>query len=113
MDEERGRRAEILEAAFAEFAEKGFRGATIKSIAEAAGVSERGLLLAFRRVLGTTPAVYVRRARLDAVRRELQAAQDGTTVAVVARRWGFAHLGRFAGYYREEFGELPGATLRD
>ena len=44
MDEERGRRTEILEAAFAEFAAKGFRGATIKSIAEAAGVQSPALI---------------------------------------------------------------------
>lgn len=44
MGEERDRRQEILEAAFAEFAAKGFRGATIKSIAEAAGVQSPALL---------------------------------------------------------------------
>ena len=44
MIEEPGRRAAILAAAFAEFAAKGFRGATIKSIAQAAGVQSPALL---------------------------------------------------------------------
>src|SRR4051794_25202759 len=44
MEEERDRRREILDAAFAEFAAKGFRGTTIKSIAEAAGVRSPALL---------------------------------------------------------------------
>jgi transcriptional regulator GlxA family with amidase domain len=33
-------------------------------------------------------------------------------VAEVARSVGITHLGRFSGAYREEFGELPGETLR-
>ena len=44
MKDEPGRRESILAAAFAEFAAKGFRGATIKSIAEAAGVQSPALL---------------------------------------------------------------------
>ncbi|MCA1716807.1 MAG: TetR/AcrR family transcriptional regulator, partial [Actinobacteria bacterium] len=37
MAEELDRRAQILDAAFEEFSEKGFKGATIKGIARAAG----------------------------------------------------------------------------
>lgn len=44
MQEEPGRRDSILAAAFAEFAAKGFRGATIKSIARAAGMQSPTLL---------------------------------------------------------------------
>ncbi len=48
MREERAegldRRAQILEAAFEEFAAKGFKGATIKSIAEAAGLQSPALI---------------------------------------------------------------------
>ena len=39
-----GRRAQIIDAAFEEFAAKGFRGATIKSIARAARVQSTALL---------------------------------------------------------------------
>jgi len=41
---EPGRREQILEAAFEEFAAKGFNGATIKDIAEAAGVNSPALI---------------------------------------------------------------------
>ncbi len=44
MVEESDRRREILEAAFEEFASKGFRGATIKSIARAARLQSPALL---------------------------------------------------------------------
>ncbi|MGN6407903.1 MAG: helix-turn-helix domain-containing protein, partial [Curtobacterium sp.] len=49
----------------------------------------------------------------DRVRAELLAAEPGTiTVGAVARRWGFAHLGRFSGAYRQRFDEHPSHTLR-
>jgi transcriptional regulator GlxA family with amidase domain len=31
---------------------------------------------------------------------------------MVAGRWGFVHLGRFASQYRQLFGETPSETLR-
>ena len=60
MTEELDRRAQILEAAFEEFSEKGFKGATIKSIAAAAGLQSPALIYwyfpdkeaLFREVLG-------------------------------------------------------------
>jgi AraC-like DNA-binding protein len=86
---------------------------SVADIAAAARLSVRGLQNAFQRTLGTTPAAYVRTARLAEVRRDLQRADaDGTTVAEVAHRWGFAHLPRFAQHYRAEFGEQPKETLR-
>ena len=61
MAEEVDRRARILEAAFEEFSAKGFKGATIKSIARAAGLQSPALIYwyfpdkeaLFREVLGT------------------------------------------------------------
>jgi TetR/AcrR family transcriptional regulator len=44
MAEELDRRAQILEAAFEEFAAKGFKGATIKSIARTAGLQSPALI---------------------------------------------------------------------
>jgi len=37
--------------------------------------------------------------------------RPGETVGAVARRWGFAHLGRFSERYAREFGERPSDTL--
>jgi AcrR family transcriptional regulator len=44
MSEEPNRREQILEAALEEFSAKGFKGATIKSIAEAAGLQSPALI---------------------------------------------------------------------
>ena len=60
MAEESERRAEILDAAFEEFSEKGYKGATIKGIARAAGLQSPALIYwyfpdkdaLFREVLG-------------------------------------------------------------
>ena len=60
MAEESERRAQILDAAFEEFSEKGYKGATIKGIARAAGLQSPALIYwyfpdkdaLFREVLG-------------------------------------------------------------
>lgn len=86
----------------------------IETIAAAVDGSARTLQNGFRRELGLSPLDYLRRVRLDRVREELQSAPSGTTtVADVARRWGFAHLGRFSASYTERFGEYPKTTLDD
>jgi AraC-like DNA-binding protein len=85
---------------------------SVRDIAEAARLSVRGLQAAFHRYLSETPLGHVRRARLDAARRDLIAAAREGTVAAISLHWGFANQGRFAREYREAYGELPSATLR-
>lgn len=85
---------------------------TVGDIAAATGLSTRGLHSAFVRVLSIPPNAYLRRARLDAARRDLLNPNERSSVSGIARRWGFAHLGRFSGSYRNAFGELPSTTLR-
>lgn len=80
-------------------------------IARAAGVSARTLFRAFERVHGCSPMGYVRRARLERVRRTLLAPGPAGSVTDAALTWGFTHLGRFSGYYRRAFGEAPSRTL--
>jgi AraC-like DNA-binding protein len=76
------------------------------------GMSVRGLQQAFHRQLGQAPNVILRGIRLDRVHEELQGASAGThTVAEIALRWGFSHLGRFSGAYMSRFGEYPRDTL--
>ncbi len=82
---------------------------TVDDVAAAAGLSVRGVQAAFQRHHGITPTMYLRRIRLLLAREQLEAA-DGRSVAEIARATGFAHLGRFAGSYRREFGELPRQT---
>ncbi len=57
-------------------------------IAAAAGMSERSLLRAFHDELGTTPADYVERVRVDAARRKLSASR--AAAKSVARQCGFS-----------------------
>lgn len=85
---------------------------SVPEIADACGLSQRGLQDVFARTLGTTPNRFLRDHRLDCVRRELLRAAGDDGVTPVARRWGFTNPGRFAAAYRERFGEDPAATLR-
>lgn len=82
-------------------------------IAEAAGLSPRGLQQSLRRHLDQTPGDLLRSVRLDGARVDLlRADRDATNVAEIARAWGFGHLGRFSATYRARFGELPSESLR-
>lgn len=86
---------------------------TATQIARSAGLSVRGVQVAFQTVLDRSPMTYLREVRLDRVRDELRAADaDVTTVAGVARAWGFGHAGHFSAAYAERFGEFPKETLR-
>jgi transcriptional regulator GlxA family with amidase domain len=55
---------------------------------------------------------YLRHLRLDRARADLLHLADVPSVASVALRWGFGHLGRFSADYKERFGESPGESLR-
>lgn len=86
---------------------------TTTAIADAAGLSLRGLQHAFHQQFESTPSEYLRGVRLDRVRGELLAAAPSeTTVSMIALRWGFAHSGRFSSAYVKRFGEYPAQTLR-
>jgi AraC-like DNA-binding protein len=87
---------------------------TLNEIATAARLSPRGLQAAFRRHLDITPLAYLRSVRMEQAHRDLEDAApgDGVSVAAVAARWGFTHLGRFAVEYRRRFGIYPSQTLR-
>ena len=84
----------------------------VAELAEASRMSVRGLQLAFRRALDTTPTDYLRRARLSHARTQLTCATlDETTVTDVALEWGFTNTSRFSRAYREAYGESPRQTL--
>ena len=87
---------------------------TLADIAAAAGVTGRALQYAFRRHYDTTPTGYLRQVRLEHAHRDLLAAApaDGTTVAAIARTWGWASPAGFTAAYRRRYGQPPGQTLR-
>jgi transcriptional regulator GlxA family with amidase domain len=87
---------------------------TAAELAAVAGVGVRVLQESFKQHVGMSPMTYLRRMRLDGVHAELSRADPWQVgVSEVATRWGFTHLGRFAGAYRQRFGEPPSQTLRD
>lgn len=86
---------------------------TVADLSRVSGLSVRSVQETFARVLGVSPLTYVREVRLDRVRQELlELDPQDVTVGDVARRWGFAHLGRFSAVYLDRFGEYPKQTLR-
>lgn len=77
------------------------------------GTSGRTLRLAFRERFGLGPMAYYQAIRLNAARNTLKTADpESSTVAHIARSFGFNHMGKFAGYYRRQFGELPSEASR-
>lgn len=85
---------------------------SLDNVAAAVNVSVRTLQQGFRQFRNTTPMSYLHDIRMLAVHRDLLEAQGRLTVADIALRWGFSHLGRFAAEYRRRFGELPSYTLK-
>lgn len=84
----------------------------LRDLCRAAGVSPRTLGYLFLRTYGETPMAYLKRQRLGQARRLLLHADPANqTVAEIARRCGFGHMGQFALDYRKETGELPSETL--
>lgn len=86
---------------------------TVTDLACRVGVTARGLQAGFARHVGIAPMTYLRQVRLARTHLDLQLADPARcSVADVASRWGFTHLGRFAAVYRERYGCAPSETLR-
>jgi AraC-like DNA-binding protein len=86
---------------------------SVADLAKQLCVPERTLRTAFQRCYGLSPIEYLRVSRLHQARRLLLGnCPDATTVTQIAFGLGFWDLGRFAGSYRQLFGELPSESLR-
>ncbi|WP_165954385.1 helix-turn-helix domain-containing protein [Seongchinamella unica] len=85
---------------------------SLADICMAAGVSKSAVYTAFDRVCGVSPLAYFHKRRLTDVRSKLvNGAPRRGLVKQTALEAGLSELGRFAGEYRELFGELPSTTL--
>ncbi|NRG16217.1 AraC family transcriptional regulator [Rhizobiales bacterium] len=84
---------------------------SLQDIADAAGVSCRTLCNGYRRFKNTTPMARLRDIRLERAHEMLLSESCSDSVSAVANECGMNHLGRFARYYAERFGELPSDTL--
>jgi AraC-like DNA-binding protein len=86
---------------------------SVGELAAEVGSSVRALHAGFRDKTDLGPMTYLRRIRLARVHEDLLHADPAsTTVASIARHWGFAHLGRFAASYAQRYGQSPSTTLR-
>jgi AraC-like DNA-binding protein len=81
----------------------------LAEIAKVAGASERTLQTSFKSRYKVSPMLFLRNLRLDNARERILA---GSTVSDAALASGFPHLGRFAKYYAERFGDLPSSNAR-
>jgi AraC-like DNA-binding protein len=86
---------------------------TTSTLAKQCHVSVRTLQEGFQRHLGISPMAYVRVVRLRHAHRDLRSAHPShSTVASIAHRWGFTHLGRFAAAHKATYGQTPLQALR-
>lgn len=85
----------------------------VEDLCRRLNTSRRTLQGSFNRVTGTSPLIYLRNIRLNAVRRRLLSSPAGeVSVSQAAGESGFDHFGHFAGEYKTLFGELPSKTRR-
>jgi AraC-like DNA-binding protein len=84
----------------------------IPELCTSLGVSERTLRVCCHEQLGIGPKRYLLLRRMHLARRALRLSlRSETTVTEVATRYGFWQFGRFAGEYKQMFGEAPSAML--
>ena len=95
-------------------AERDLAELTPALLLEQCHVSKRTLEYAFREHFELTPAAFIKRLRLAAVRSALRQADPARPgVAYIASQFGFWHFAQFAADYRKLFGELPSQTLKN
>ncbi|KAA0254488.1 helix-turn-helix domain-containing protein [Acidobacteria bacterium ACD] len=85
----------------------------VAELCEATGLPERTLRFILAEQYGTSPVRLLRNRRLCQLRHALLGGADSDqSVAAIATRFGFRHMGQLAADYRALFGEAPSATLR-
>jgi len=90
-----------------------FEPLTVTRLTHELGVPDHVLRTAFLQCTGVSTYTWLRKRRLKRARWQiLRAKAEGRRVAEIAMENGFFHLGRFAAYYSETFGETPVETLR-
>ncbi|MCF6297951.1 MAG: helix-turn-helix domain-containing protein [Flavobacteriaceae bacterium] len=81
---------------------------TIKELSILTNVSERSLLYAFKEKYKVSPSEYIKASRLNKVKNELFALKDeDISIATIAGKYNFWHMGQFAKDFKKQFGVLP------
>lgn len=83
----------------------------LEDIEAAAGIARSKLFEGFKEHFGLSPMAYLKKYRLEQVRRTLLEDRSNRNISSIALDWGFAHLGRFSIEYRKLFDETPSQTL--
>jgi AraC-like DNA-binding protein len=84
----------------------------VPDLCQEIGASERTLRVCCLEHLGMGPKHYLLLRRMHMARRALrESSPTATTVTEIATRYGFWQFGRFAGVYKELFGESPSTML--
>lgn len=107
----RGQR-DIVDATLAIFEMNPHGPVSVGAVCEVLGVSERTLERAFQDCLAVSPRAFERERRLRAAHGLILTEGDRLSVTDIAMRFGFWHLGRFAGAYSALFGCSPSETRR-
>lgn len=84
----------------------------VADLATAMDVTVRHIHAVCRQEFGMPPMRLLRSIRLDHVRAALMTTDPSEEISAIAGESGFTHMGRFAGAYRQRFGETPSETLR-
>ena len=85
---------------------------SVTDLAHQVGVSVRSLQNGFRQFIGLTPVEYVRRHRLEKLHRALMDNRSDRSVTELMLECGIVNFGRYAQYYRQQYGCRPSETLR-
>ena len=86
---------------------------SVADLAIQVGVSVRSLQTGFRQFLGQTPVEYVRRHRLEKLHATLATGNPKGSVTEMMLDCGIVNFGRYAQYYRQQYGCSPSETLRN
>lgn len=88
------------------------RNISVKELCMNSSASLRSLEMAFAERYNISPKAYIKAARLNQLRWELQHAPKTRSIAEIAQEYGFHHLGQLSQDYKKLFGELPKETRK-
>ncbi|RZJ01589.1 MAG: AraC family transcriptional regulator, partial [Rubrivivax sp.] len=84
---------------------------SIAEVANAIGVTERALQLAFKEYVDVSPREVLRRLRMQKIREELESGNGEVQLMDVAMKFGVHNRTSLVSGYRKYFEETPSATL--
>lgn len=83
-----------------------------RELAAVCGTSARSLQRGFVSFTGYAPLAYLRQLRLQLAYGDFANPHNVESVAQIAAKYGYSHMGRFAADYRRFFDQRPSDTMR-